>query len=283
MRAVTDRVADEDLDRAEPGIDEGSVPADALATNDRSDVGPVESDDGAEVDADVATRTSRRGRNRVGKWDRPPDPHDWRFFVGTLGKILIATGLLLFGFVAYQLWGTGIETARAQNKLENEFEELVAANQDVDDTAVVDAEPDETTGDDTSDDTGDDSGTSVVTTVPLDPATVTEIVTVVPEIVEQDLPPIERGNVLAKLEIPRIDSTTFVVPGVQVDDLKKGPGHYPDTPLPGQLGNASIAGHRTSKRCVLPPSDCTRCRCARPPSGRSRACYDVAISMRCAR
>ena len=36
------------------------------------------------------------------------------------------------------------------------------------------------------------------------------------------------------------------MPGVSLDDLKKGPGHYPDTPLPGQLGNASIAGHRTT-------------------------------------
>jgi sortase A len=33
---------------------------------------------------------------------------------------------------------------------------------------------------------------------------------------------------------------------VSHEDLKKGPGHYPDTPLPGQLGNASIAGHRTT-------------------------------------
>ena len=37
-----------------------------------------------------------------------------------------------------------------------------------------------------------------------------------------------------------------MVPGVTHEDLKKGPGHYPDTPLPGQLGNASIAGHRTT-------------------------------------
>ena len=29
-------------------------------------------------------------------------------------------------------------------------------------------------------------------------------------------------------------------------DLKKGPGHYPETPLPGQEGNAAIAGHRTT-------------------------------------
>ena len=26
----------------------------------------------------------------------------------------------------------------------------------------------------------------------------------------------------------------------------KGPGHYPGTPLPGQIGNAAIAGHRTT-------------------------------------
>jgi len=36
------------------------------------------------------------------------------------------------------------------------------------------------------------------------------------------------------------------VAGVQTADLKKGPGHYPATPFPGELGNASIAGHRTT-------------------------------------
>src|SRR5207248_9969524 len=30
------------------------------------------------------------------------------------------------------------------------------------------------------------------------------------------------------------------------EDLKKGPGHYPTTPMPGQKGNAAIAGHRTT-------------------------------------
>jgi sortase A len=33
---------------------------------------------------------------------------------------------------------------------------------------------------------------------------------------------------------------------VTTRDLKKGPGHFPDTPLPGQLGNSAIAGHRTT-------------------------------------
>ena len=38
----------------------------------------------------------------------------------------------------------------------------------------------------------------------------------------------------------------IVVAGVGVDDLKKGPGHYSQTPLPGEHGNAAIAGHRTT-------------------------------------
>jgi sortase A len=37
-----------------------------------------------------------------------------------------------------------------------------------------------------------------------------------------------------------------VVQGIGVPDLRKGPGHYPATPMPGQLGNAAIAGHRTT-------------------------------------
>ena len=34
--------------------------------------------------------------------------------------------------------------------------------------------------------------------------------------------------------------------GVDEADLRDGPGHYPLTPLPGQKGNAAIAGHRTT-------------------------------------
>ena len=79
--------------------------------------------------------------SRVRKFDRPPPPHDWRWWVGGLGKILIATGLLMFGFVAYQLWGTGIETARAQNALENEFEELLSTAPPVTTVVPLDSTP----------------------------------------------------------------------------------------------------------------------------------------------
>ncbi len=37
-----------------------------------------------------------------------------------------------------------------------------------------------------------------------------------------------------------------MVEGVGLDDLAKGPGHFPESVLPGQLGNAAIAGHRTT-------------------------------------
>src|SRR6185437_15664234 len=44
----------------------------------------------------------------------------------------------------------------------------------------------------------------------------------------------------------KIDVHWIFVEGVQLTDLAKGPGHYPGTPLPGQFGNAAIAGHRTT-------------------------------------
>ena len=54
------------------------------------------------------------------------------------------------------------------------------------------------------------------------------------------------GGALGILRIPRIDLDVAVVEGVGVTELKKGPGHYPKTPLPGRGGNVGIAGHRTT-------------------------------------
>lgn len=42
-----------------------------------------------------------------------------------LGRIMIALGVLLLSFVAYQLWGTGIAESRAQGTLASEFETVV--------------------------------------------------------------------------------------------------------------------------------------------------------------
>jgi len=54
------------------------------------------------------------------------------------------------------------------------------------------------------------------------------------------------GDAIAIIRIPKIGLDRAVVQGVGVPDLRKGPGHYPDSPMPGQIGNAAIAGHRTT-------------------------------------
>ena len=56
----------------------------------------------------------------------------------------------------------------------------------------------------------------------------------------------ESGEAVARIVIPAIKMDEIVVEGTDVDALRKGPGHYPWTPMPGQPGNASIAGHRTT-------------------------------------
>jgi sortase A len=54
------------------------------------------------------------------------------------------------------------------------------------------------------------------------------------------------GEGIAVIQIPKIGVNSVVVEGVEVEDLKKGPGHYPETALPGQLGNVVVSGHRTT-------------------------------------
>ncbi len=55
-----------------------------------------------------------------------------------------------------------------------------------------------------------------------------------------------KGDAIAKIELPTINKTTYVVEGTDTSSLRKGPGHYPDTPLPGEHGTVAIAGHRTT-------------------------------------
>ncbi len=59
-------------------------------------------------------------------------------------------------------------------------------------------------------------------------------------------PPPPSGESVATIRIPKIGVDKTVVQGVGLADLRKAPGHYPETPLPGEQGNAAIAGHRTT-------------------------------------
>jgi sortase A len=64
--------------------------------------------------------------------------------------------------------------------------------------------------------------------------------------VESPTPPPNLGDGIARLEIPKIDANWIVVEGVTIEQLKKGPGHFPGTAYPGDKGNVVISGHRAT-------------------------------------
>ncbi|MCU1372488.1 MAG: peptidase family protein [Ilumatobacteraceae bacterium] len=144
--------------------------------------------------------------------------------LGGIGRTLITAGTLILLFVAYQLWGTGLQEAKSQKALAKDFEVLLA---DADQTTTT-APP--TTTSTTSTPAGT---TPTIAVQRSEPAT-------------QDLPLPAEGDPIAKIKIPAIGVNRTVVSGVPLSQLKRGPGHYPETPLPGQKGNVAIAGHRTT-------------------------------------
>ncbi len=56
----------------------------------------------------------------------------------------------------------------------------------------------------------------------------------------------ETGDPVGRIRIPEIGASNVIVEGTDGGTLRKGPGHYPETPLPGVRGTVAIAGHRTT-------------------------------------
>ena len=54
------------------------------------------------------------------------------------------------------------------------------------------------------------------------------------------------GHALGRILLPTLGRSYVIVQGTDSASLRKGPGHYPDTALPGQPGTVAIAGHRTT-------------------------------------
>lgn len=127
----------------------------------------------------------------------------WRTVLGAVGRLLVAAGVVLLLFVGYQLWGTGVQTRAAQDRLESTFESQLA-----------------------------EAGASG--TPGGGPAA------------EATLAALQTGDPVARLQIPKIDVDYIVLEGVDLGTLESGPGHFPETPLPGQPGNSAIAGHRAT-------------------------------------
>jgi sortase A len=56
----------------------------------------------------------------------------------------------------------------------------------------------------------------------------------------------DTGDPVGRIRIPDIGVNQVIVEGTDGGTLRKGPGHYPETPLPGIRGTVAIAGHRTT-------------------------------------
>lgn len=139
-----------------------------------------------------------------------------------VGLALITLGVILLLFVGYQLFGTNITEARDQHALARQFSADVARAGVPSATAA---------GPGAAGPTLAPSGTPGPSgTAAAGPA----------------LPSVPPGGALEHLVIPRIGLDKFVVEGTSENDLRRGPGHYLGTALPGQPGNVGIAGHRTT-------------------------------------
>lgn len=120
--------------------------------------------------------------------------------VGVLGELMVTAGVVVLLFVVYELWVTGLFTARDQRQLQSQLAEQWRQ------PAPPPASP-----------------SPVVESVPL-------------------------GDAVAVIRAPRLGEHWHWVidEGVDEGELAKGPGHYPGTALPGQVGNFVVSGHRTT-------------------------------------
>lgn len=55
---------------------------------------------------------------------------------------------------------------------------------------------------------------------------------------------LHKGDVLGRIDIPRLGLSVAVLEGTSSQVLRLGAGHIEGTPLPGQPGNSGVAGHR---------------------------------------
>ncbi|WP_157987999.1 class E sortase [Jiangella endophytica] len=127
---------------------------------------------------------------------------------GLAGELLFTAGALVLLFVVYTFWGTGLQTAAAQDDLRDQFQQHLLTRSG----APADTETDDEEAEP-----------------------------------EPEPEPLELGDAYGILRIPRFgdDWERIVIEGTDPEDLKDGPGHYVDSVDPGQLGNFAVAAHRS--------------------------------------
>lgn len=157
-----------------------------------------------------------------------------------VGWLCIAAAAVVVAYLVYSLLYTNVETGRAQETLLEDWEREVGAvttvGADGSGTAVPDsdlADPDSADPEPSPESSEPDEGP---TDGPSEP----------PAIALGDAAAVLQFHRPGAAEPPVASEPMFVVEGVTVAVLRRGPGHYPSTALPGQDGNFAVAGHRTT-------------------------------------
>ncbi|MFV1960744.1 MAG: sortase [Acidimicrobiia bacterium] len=149
-----------------------------------------------------------------------------RRIIQIFGWTLIWSGVFVFGYLGWQLVGTDVVNAGIQEQAQEELKQaLEKPEEELPDVEQID--PFTYLGGDTE-------------VLGSDTEVLPEPVKFSPE----EIPDIGEG--FAFLRIDKIGLDAVIFEGVDPQTLKSGPGHTPGSPLPGQPGNAVLAGHRTT-------------------------------------
>ena len=106
--------------------------------------------------------------------------------------------------------------------------------------------PTSSTSSSTSTTTSTSTSTSTTTTTTTSPIVLPQ--PIAPPLDEYGVEPVIE---VGWIEIPAIDVYMAMYEGIRLTTLDHGPGHWPGSAMPGQIGNVVIAGHRTSKHKVF--------------------------------
>lgn len=164
------------------------------------------SGEAAAADAAAGTSAARTGPSRTSRAVYGT--------IGVVGELMITLGVLLFGFLAWQLWWTDVEGNKVQAEIVRELPRAPVP-------------------------------TPTAAETPTGPQIATP---------RHDEPPVmaepEHAVTFATLQVPRWDGEPERPISEGVDKAgvldKLGIGHYPGTAMPGGVGNFAIAGHRTT-------------------------------------
>lgn len=95
------------------------------------------------------------------------------------------------------------------------------------------------------------STTAPATTTSTSTTTAATTTTTLPPLPVPAPPPDEAGSPepliqLGMIEIPKLGLARPLFEGIRLSTLDEGPGHWPGTAMPGDVGNVVVAGHRVS-------------------------------------